>query len=460
MTTASFDPGSFRDRHGRVFYRGGEVYRAISSEALQEWELLTATRFFPRMLEEGKIVATRRSEIPPPEGDWAAVLHHDRIPFISYPYEWTFRMLKDAALLQLELLLSALQEGFILKDSSAFNFQWRGARPVLIDVLSFKKLQPGEVWTGYRQFCQMFLNPLMLQSYKNVPFHAWLRGNIDGISPADMNRIMTVRDLLRPGVFSHIFLQSKLLERMGASARNVKQELQEGGFRQEMVLNNVRGLDKLIHRLEWTPERSQWSAYTATTSYSEEEAIIKESFVREVIDGARWNLVWDLGCNTGKFSRMAAERARYVVAMDEDPLVVDKLYRSLKNEGVQNIHPLVMSLSDVSPALGWREQERKALSARGKPDLILCLALIHHMVITANIPVRDFVDWLADLGPSLVIEFVTREDPMVQKLLLNKVDQYHDYHVETFEQSLSGRFSHVRRKPLPSGKRILYYAHA
>ena len=452
----SFDPGSFRDRHGRVLYRDGEVLRYIDSDGLQEWTALQGTRFFPCMLREGGVVGTERLPEAAPDG-WSAVLRHDRIPFVSYPYEWCFSMLKDAALLQLDLLQASLQEGFILKDSSAFNFQWKGVRPVLIDVLSLKKLAPGEVWTGYRQFCQMFLYPLMLQAYRHVAFQARMRGGIDGISPEEMNRVLSFRDRFRAGVFTHVYLQSKFQQKMGQSPRDVKSELQQAGFQREMVLANVGGLQKLVQRLEWKPDRSEWSGYTATTSYSSGEAAAKEVFVTDVIATRKWGLVWDLGCNTGQFSRIAARRADYVVAMDADTLVIERLYGALKVEGSANILPLVMNLADASPALGWRGCERKAIGERGAPDLILGLALLHHLVISANIPVADLVAWLTSFGSSLILEFVTREDPMVRKLLLNKEDQYTDYHVEYFEKYLASRCRIVRRDAVSSGARILYH---
>lgn len=451
---SSFDPGSFRDRHGRVFYRDDDVLRYIDSEALQEWRALETTRFFPCMIREGRIIGTELLPETAPEG-WSGVLRHERIPFVSYPYEWPFSMLKDAALLQLDLLQASLQEGFILKDSSAFNFQWKGVRPVLIDVLSLQKLAAGEVWTGYRQFCQMFLYPLMLQAYRHVPFQARLRGDIDGISPGEMNRLLSMRDRFRAGVFTHVYLQSKFQEGMGKSTRDVKSELKQAGFQRDMVLANIRGLEKLVRKLEWKPDRSEWSDYKATTSYSPEEALAKDAFVRSAIETRKWNLAWDLGCNTGWFSRIASAQAQYVVAMDADALVIEKLHASLKQEGCTNILPLIMNVADASPSLGWKGRERKAIGERGTPDLILGLALMHHLVISANIPVADLVDWLTGFGASMILEFVTREDPMVRKLLLNKEDQYTDYHVEYFEKCLSSRCRIVRREPI--GARILYH---
>jgi 2-polyprenyl-3-methyl-5-hydroxy-6-metoxy-1,4-benzoquinol methylase len=416
-------------------------------------------------MAEGKLVHTERidptgeltSALP---GDWAAVLKHQIIPFVSYPYEWSFGMLKDAALLMLELLLVALDEDMILKDSSAFNVQWKGAKPIFIDLPSFERLTLGEPWVGYRQFCQMFLYPLFLLAYKNVSFQPWLRGSIDGIEPEHCNNLMSVRDLLRPGVFMHVYLQTKAQAKYAQTQKDTKGDLRAAGFNKALIKANVSRLDKIIRGLTWKRAGSQWSDYANDNSYTGTDREIKMGFVREMVLSRPWNLVWDLGCNIGVFSRIAAENARYVVAMDADQLSIERFYQALKAEGNTSILPLVSNLADASPNLGWRGLERKSLTERGKPDLTLCLALIHHVVISANIPLKEFIDWLASLGTSLVIEFVTKEDPMVKTLLRNKQDNYADYEIKYFEQCLDRVFEVAQRKMLASGTRILYFAHA
>ncbi len=463
MSQQQVESGSFRDRKAKVFYHKGGVYRVLSRAAMSDWKALSATRFFPRFSGDGKIVRTEivnsfDSPEVQPQGQWVGVLKHERIPFISYPYEWSFGMLKDAGLLQLELLLEALKENLILKDSSAFNVQWRGSVPAFIDITSFEKLAPGEPWVGYRQFCQLFLYPLLLQAYKDVPFQLWLRGSLDGIESEHLVRLMSARDFLRPGVFTHVFMQARMQSRFGNSQRDVKTDLRKAGFSKQLIVSNLKRIKKLIQGLKWEPEKSVWADYAITNSYSEEESERKAAFVREVVHSRFWELTWDLGCNTGVFSRIAAENARYVVALDADQLAVERLFRELKAEGIKTILPLLNNLADPSPNLGWRGLERKSLANRGKPELVLCLALIHHLVISANIPLGEFVEWLAGLGGDLVIEFITKEDAMVQTLLRNKEDNYSDYNKEFFEECLSKAFDLVRHERLDSGRRILYYA--
>lgn len=457
------EPGSFRDRHGRVFYHDEAVFRGISEQVFGDWKLLSATKFFREGIKNGKLIQT---ELVPPQqapevasqDHWAAILKHQKIPFISYPYEWSFGMLRDAALLQLELLQQALDEEMILKDSSSFNIQWLGANPVFIDIASFEKLIPGTPWAGYRQFCEMFLYPLMLQAYKDIPFHSWLRGSIDGIHPEDFKNLMTWHDLFRSGVFVDVYLQAKLQMKYATTTKRVKDDIKAIGFRKEMIISNVRRLTKIVNGLQWKQAKSEWSDYADDNSYTNQDAKLKEDFVHQAVQTKQWKLVWDLGCNTGRYSRIASENAQYIVAMDSDHLAIERLYNTLRSEKNKNILPLVVNLADSSPNLGWRGLERKSLTERGKPELILALALIHHVVISANIPLAEFIEWLASLGSNLIIEFVTKADPMVKLLLKNKDDQYHDYELDNFERTLASKFTIVKQCPLTSGTRYLFYA--
>ena len=457
---AGLEPGSFRDPESRVFYSGDEVYRALSPDGLGDFEALEASG----LLEDERVVRTERArDAASLRGllvhEPAAVLRHERIPFVSYPYEWTFSQLKDAALVQLDLLLAALEHDLVLKDSTPYNVQFRGARPVFVDVGSFERLREGEPWVGYRQFCMLYLYPLLLQSAKDVAFHPWLRGSIDGITPGDMRSLMSFRDRFRKGVFTNVFLHAKLERRYADRGGEVKSEVQKAGFKKELLVANVRKMRKLVERLTWDPPEGVWVAYGERNSYTDDDAARKDEFVREVATSREWPLVWDIGANNGRYSRIAAEGAGAVLAIDADQGPVELLYRSLRDEGNEQILPLTMNLADPSPGLGWRGLERKAMPDRGKPDLVLALALIHHVAISANVPVKEFVAWLASLGTSLVIEFPTREDPMVKKLLAPKRDGLHpDYELDFFERCLNEAFEVDRSERLRSGTRVLYFA--
>jgi hypothetical protein len=457
--TPVFEPGSFRDPESRIFYAGGDVYRALSADGLSDFEAVQASG----LLDDGRVVSTERVEDVSALKDLlvhepAAVLRHERIPFVSYPYEWTFSMLKDAALLQLDLLLEALDHDLVLKDSTPYNVQFKGARPVFVDVGSFERLREGEPWVGYRQFCMLYLYPLLLQSAKGVPFRPWLRGAIDGITPPQMRDLMSFRDRFRRGVFTNVFLHARLEARYADRPDQVKQEVKRV-FKKELFVANVRKMRKLVERLGWDPPQGVWTAYGERNTYTDDDARRKDDFVREVAGSRDWGLVWDIGANNGRYSRIAAEGARTVLAVDADEGPVELLYRDLRAEGDEQILTLTMNLADPSPGLGWRGLERRALAERGNPDLVLALALIHHVAISANVPVREFIDWLASLGSALVIEFPTREDPMVKKLLAPKREGLHpDYELSFFERCLAEAFEVERSERLESGTRVLYHA--
>jgi hypothetical protein len=455
------EPGSFRDKNNQVIYLQDKVCRCLSPEALEDWRRLEAARFYAELRQEGKLVASKLvdvvpSDAPPSSPPWSAMLEHETIPFISYAYEWSFGMLKEAALLQLELLRLALGEGMILKDATPFNFQWLGTRPVFIDIPSFTRWIPGHPWMGYRQFCEMFLYPLFLQAYRDIPFHGWLRGSIDGFPLEACRHVWSLRDLFRPGILTHVFLHAGFQKEFAQTERTIKNDLQGAGFHKELILANVRRLEKLVMSLRWRQSGSEWSGYADERNYAPTDLELKRKFVREFARQKPRRLVWDLGCNTGEFSRIAAETGATVVAMDSDPWVVEKLYRELRAGPPSPILPLVMNLSDPTPALGWRGMERKALTGRGRPDLTLCLALAHHLVITANVPLPEFILWLAELGSDLVIEFVMPEDPQVQRLLRNKEGRHDDYNRGHFEQLLRGAFEVQEILPLPMGTRYIY----
>jgi len=459
---SGLEPGSFRDPDSRIFTADGRVLRLLSERGLADWRALSSSGLLKEL--DAKVVGTREVEADVPEalhGGVAAVLEHDRIPFVSYPYEWTFSMLRDAALLQLELLRRAIEKGLILKDSTPYNVQFQGAQPVFIDVGSFEQLREGEPWAGYRQFCMLFLNPLLLQAWKDVPFQPWLRGSLDGISPQELRNLLSLRDRFRRGAFTHVVMHSRLERRYEERDDDLKGELKKAGFKKELIAANVKGLERLIGRLRWEPPQSAWSDYGLETTYSSEDAERKARFVRAAVESEGPKLVWDLGCNEGVHARIAAETADYVVAMDADALVADRLYNALRGEGRQNILPLSVNVVDPPPGLGWRGAERKPLPQRGRPDLTLALALIHHVSIAGNVPIAEFLDWLRRTTRSVVIEFVSPDDPMARRLLARKRPNDHpDYTEDWFDRSLRERFDVVRSETLAGGQRTLHLARA
>lgn len=445
-----------------MFVASDGVFRVLSPAGWEEWQALAASKLWPALVEDGSVVATEPAELDALpallSGPAAGALRHERVPFVSYPYEWPFGMLKDAALLQLSLNQRALGADLALKDASPYNVQWRGATPVFIDVGSFERLRPDEPWAGYRQFCMLFLYPLMLQAYKDLPFHAALRGALDGIPPHDA-RAMLAGERFKKGVMSNVLLHARLESRYAAAeGEDVKRDLRRAGFSKELLAANFGKLEKLVRRLEWTPGATAWTGYGEDNTYDEATAAAKDAFVRQSAGRRRWALAWDVGCNDGRYTQIAADASDFVVALDADHATVDALYRRLRDERRDGILPLVMNVCDPSPDLGWRGRERASLERRGRPELVLCLAVVHHVCITGNVPVREVLDWLRSLDAALVIEFPDRADPMVRRLLSGKrAGSNPDYEREGFERALEERFVIDRRGEV-SGTRTLYEA--
>lgn len=453
------DSGSFRDPNSRVYRRQGEIYRGLSASALENFRALRVTDFYNKFLTAGELIATEEVTQPAWAADlpqWSGWLSHQPIPFVSYPYEWTFSMLRDAALLQLRLLEAALKEGWSMKDATPYNVQFLAGKPVFIDIPSFEPLAEGSAWQGYRQFCEMNLFPLLLQTYKGIDFQPFLRAGINGIAVQTAAGLFSWRDRLRKGVMSHVWLQGMLDRKYGGSQRNLRSELKNAGLNRELLLANVRRLQKLLAGLKWQAARSEWADYAAFHNYSDTDHAAKMAFVAETASIVQAKLSWDLGCNTGQFAEILARQGGQVIAMDADHLAVERLYRNPAMMDSQRILPLVQNLADPSPAWGWNQAERKTLEQRGKPDLVLALALIHHVVIGANIPLQQFVAWLASLGGTLVIEFVSRDDDKVEQLLRNRSERFPDYNRESFEQALRQHFVVERQQDLRAGLRTLF----
>lgn len=469
------DPGSFRDPTSSVFLLDGAVYRGLAEPAARAWKELRATEFFAAAVQAGRIVRTEEAEPTAlteafeqierieqleqlEQETWSTVLRHERIPVVSYPYEWSFSMLRDAAALHLDVLYDALGEGFTMKDGYAYNVQFVGARPVFIDVGSFEPGASGP-WAGYRQFCQTFLYPLMLMAYRGVDHRPWMRGSVEGIRPDEIRALMTFRDNFRAGVVKHVKLHAAMASRFAERAQDTKSSLEEAGFGSEMTRATAKNLRKTVGKLDWRGA-SHWSDYHDIAIYQDADRREKEACVREAAEAAPGGVVLDLGCNDGTYSLVAAEHAEYVVAVDGDHAVIDAFYRRLRDELPdvgERVLPMVMDLTDPSPGLGWRNVERRAFGERVEPSLVLALALVHHLVITGNVPVADVVSWLRSFDAPAVVEVPHRDDPFVERLLANKPPGTHDdYTRDGVEGALRAHFGVDDSVTLPCGTRTLY----
>lgn len=453
------DPGSFRDPSSRVWLTDDSVFRGLEAGATDEYRALAETRFFEAAIQAGDFIGTGVSdESPAALGSYELVLEHERVPLVTYPYEWPFSMLREAALLQLRLLREALEVDFTSKDASAYNVQFIGSRPVFIDVPSFERYREGEPWWGYRQFCQLFLFPLLLTAYKDLPHQPWLRGAVDGIPPEQARRVLEGRRHGHKGFLTHVWFQARAESRFADSERDTVSDLKQSGYKRELFVATVDKLTSLIEGLEWQRADSEWAGYGDRTHYEEQALSRKRDLVSRVAGRTHRRQAMDIGANDGMFSRLVADHADHVLAVDADELVVDRLYRDLREAGEERILPLVMNLADPSPGIGWRGIERPSFLDRVDPDLVLALAVIHHLVLTHNVPIASVLDLFHDLDSEMVLEIPTEQDPMVRRLVARKTAGVHDdYTIEIIEAGIRERFDVRERCELPGGTRVAFH---
>ncbi len=442
------DPGSFRDPASHVVHEGDRVLRLLDDRGLRGWEALSSSKFFAEATASGKLIAAQRVEYEGSEA--AAAIEHPVVPFVSYPYEWTFSMLKDAALLQLDLLDRALRDGLTIKDATPFNIQFVDGKPQFIDIGSFEAYEPGEPWIGYRQFTRQFLFPLMLHAWAGVAYQPWLRGDMEGPTAADMRKLLSLRKRLKPATMLHVTLQARMEERMSGAA--VRQDLKTAGFSADLILANVAKLQRLVSGLEWDGSGHGWVEYEAC-SHVERDRATKGKFLEDAIGRHSPTRVLDLGANDGFFSEIARRHGALAVAVDGDEQVLDALYR----RGT-TVSLALGDLTNPSPAQGWAGVERPSLFSRARPDLVIAYGLIHHLIYTASIPPATVVEWLASFDCPVLVEFVSPEDPMVARLTANKTSA--ELHLgrapDEFESILGSRFGTVGRTELGDGVRALY----
>ena len=446
----SADPGSFRDPASHVVFDGERVLRLLDDRGLEAWQQLESSTFFSNAVESGRLISTTQID-DVPDGAVGA-LQHPRIPFVSYPYEWTFSMLKDAALLQLDLLAEALAAGITIKDATPFNIQFVEGNPVFIDIGSFEKYRDGEPWIGYRQFTRQFLFPLMLRAWADLPFQPWLRGDMEGPTAGDMKQILSGGKRLKPSALMHVSLQARMEERM--SGASVRSDLKDAGFSADLILANVRKLRSLIESLTWDHGVEGWSEYQSCDHVGRDRET-KAEFLRGALARSNPKRVIDLGANDGYFSVIAAEGGSLAIAVDGYEPVLEELYRTGHGE---NIAIVVSELTNPSPAQGWAGQERPALMDRAKPDHVIAYGVIHHLIYTASIPPVTVLNWLRSFDVPTTLEFVSPDDEMVAKLTANKLElELHPGRSEAeFRVLLDRNFSIRQEHALEGGTRVIF----
>ncbi|MFZ1264205.1 MAG: hypothetical protein WAT34_11925 [Chitinophagaceae bacterium] len=446
-------PASYRDPSGFIFFYADAYYRQVNKIFKDDFDFFQNSGLYESLVKKGWLIPHEIiNENLSGTRDYYKTLKPEQVKFISYPYEWSFDMLKDAALLTLQLAKESAGYGLILKDATPYNIQWHNGRMVFIDTLSFEKYNEKEPWIAYRQFCECFLSPLLLMHYCKQPLHQMQLAYPEGIPLAVTRSLLPLRSKLSFHSYLHIHLHA------GVSLKNSSNKQPASTFSKQKLLNLLSSLETLINRLRLTAQKSTWSDYYAEASQRKDYLATKKEIIQDWIEDLPVvKTAADLGANDGACSRLLAEKNIFTIAADFDPNCINNLYISGKKTGEKNLQPLIIDLAHPSPAIGLNNRERSSFMDRASVDLAMALAVIHHLAIGKNMPFAGIADLFRQITRKwLIIEFVPKSDEKIQLMLSGKKDIYSDYTEENFEEALKTSFRIEKKQPIGTSGRILY----
>ena len=445
---------SFRDPDGFIFYKDGSVYRHINHTYKEDYDLLKHSGLLDELIKRRMLISSQESTTQKQDvDDVYKILKAEKIPFISYPYEWSFSQLKDAALLTLEIQKLALQYGMTLKDCSSYNIQWFGAKPILIDTLSFTKYTEGLPWIPYRQFCQHFLAPLCLIKYKHVNLNQLLKNHIDGIPLGLASTFLPKKTLLKIPLLIHIHLHSKSQQYFATKQIKIRKSKT---IKKNSLPALIDSLESTIKRMTWKHSYTEWRNYYDNTTYSSKAFEHKKKLIDQLINKDQTTYVLDIGANTGIFSRICRKKEIYTVSCDADPVAIEKNYLDCKKNKDESILSLIIDITNPSPGIGWINRERKPFIERNPNDTVIALALIHHLAISNNIPLKEIAVFFSNFCHNLIIEFVPKSDSQVKILLATREDIFNGYTQVEFEKKFEKYFLIKDAIKIVDSKRTLY----
>ncbi len=453
------NPGSFRDPSGQVYKYNNRIIRIVKKFGKDRYEFIKEQNIIKESIDNNFLINTEeiKNEFTNFKSkDFCYFLEHEKLDYISYPYEWGFQQLKDAALHHLNFQIFLLERNAILIDSSAFNIQFRNNKPIFIDVLSIDKYVEGEYWKGHAQFLQQFLNPLLLRSLKGISFNDWYKGNLDGIKTTELNSLLSLKDKLSFNVFFSVVLLSKLEIK---NTINPKAALKKIAEKKVLSKNSYKGL--LIQLKNWikklTPlkTKTEWDSYSVSNTYEKEQENKKIQVIKKFSNKIKPNLMADIGCNDGLYSFESLKvGCKKAIGFDIDINAIDRAYKnSLKNNF--NFLPLYFNATNPSAKLGWYEKERESFIDRLDFDAVIALAFEHHLALGQNVPLEEVVSWIMKIAKNGLIEYVEKTDETVKRMLSLKGDIFPDYNQENFEKNilLNGK---ILDKTIISKTRTIY----
>lgn len=456
------DAGSFRDPSGSVYVHGERIYRSINVCYREEWEHVCKSGLLKKAVEKKLLLDSKECSqgqypvLPPADEKLLyKMLEVKKLPFFSYPYEWCFSQLKDAALLTLDLHSQALEHGCILKDASAFNVQFFQGKPIFIDLLSFERYKDGQAWQAYGQFCAHFLAPLALMAHCDLRCgllsHQWPSG-----IPLDLTcKMLPYFSRFSLGLYMHLFLHSSMQRRYSDGRKSAK-KVQQSRLNLQKMLDIADSLRSTIKKLHLPKQTTEWGNYYEDTNYTERAKEAKIQAIQTIVKNYTGNLAIDIGANNGFFSKLLCQQYKTVLATDVDHLAVEYNYKS---SPPSNMLPLILDLTNTSSGLGFLGEERSSFMTRCKVDMLLALALCHHLVMTGGIPftlIASFMASLLNAGGIAIVEYIPKEDSQIQRLLATRDDIFTDYTSEHFQDAFEqAGFTRLQKITLPETGRFL-----
>ena len=446
-------PGSFRDPAGFMFIHDGILMRRIHESYKYNYRHLMDSGLYDELISQEYLVKHQESQVNLPSGVYTDIVP-TKVPFISYPYEWSFTQLKNAALLTLDIQNLAMKYDMSLKDASAFNIQFINGKPILIDTLSFEKIHEGVPWIAYQQFCKHFLAPLALMSQVDICLVQLSKIYIDGV-PLDLaSKLLPRSSYFKFGILAHLHLHAKAQARYSDKS---KKDLKSTRVKKKDLENIIDSLKSSVNKMFWNKTKTEWDDYYEyNNNYTSKTMELKKNFVLDSLKKVSPDLVWDLGSNTGYFSRLASSQGIETISFDIDHACVESNYKKIVDNGEINLLPLYLDLTNPSPGIGWDNKERYSFLERGHPQLVFALALIHHLAISNNLPLGKLAKSFFEMTEYLLIEFVPKSDSMVKHLLSTREDIFLDYHESGFEDSFCKYFKIISKEQIVNSERIMY----
>ena len=447
------DPSSFRDDAGQIFNFKNRIFRSIKNDYIENYNFIKNQDIYQKLINKNLLInsweAKDQDLISQNFDDVNKFLEHEKLENWTYPYEWTFSQLKKAAIFHLDFQLFLLEENISLKDASAYNIQFKNNKPIFIDILSLQKLDENTPWQGHKQFCEEFLNPLVYSSYFNLPFNEIYKGNLNGISNRQIINLLGYKIFFSFSLLINVYFTESLSSKSGISKKKKERSYKQSQY---FLINNLK---KFIKKLKYKKNKSTWSNYSNTHSYSKESEIEKENILKSYISTNKPYSLIDMGCNDAKYSFISKELGvKKIIALDYDMQCLEKI--ELDNNEI--VTPLYADLSNISPSIGWDNKEKKSFIERFNFDFSLSFAVVHHLAISKNIPLYEVLNFIIKLSKKGLIEFIPNDDEMVKRMKMFKTKDYDDYNLENFLKYLNEKCNIVKVHDLKGSKRkIIYY---